>query len=140
MKKKKKKKTGEKNHDLFLKNYYYKSIIVHEQTKKFIAFWVISSLLLKKIEFSDTSQEYKLCRLYALLFWDVDSLKISNLDKEFAKSRLRNSLSSSYKESGKILGKYLLKVFNAFKGLYKKDLTMRKANKGDTFEQERIRL
>ena len=46
---------GKKNYDLCLKSYYYKSIISQEQTKKFIAFWVISSLLLKKIEFSDTS-------------------------------------------------------------------------------------
>ena len=32
-KKKKKKKNGKKNYDLFLKNYYDKSIIPHEQTK-----------------------------------------------------------------------------------------------------------
>ena len=40
---------------------------------------------------------------------DVDSLEVSNLDKEFIKSRLGDSAFSSYKDTGKTLEKNLLK-------------------------------
>ena len=37
---------------------------------------------------------------FELLHKDVDSLEVSNLDKEFIKSRLRDSTFSSYKDTG----------------------------------------
>ena len=38
---------------------------------------------------------------FELLHKDIDSLEVSNSDKEFIKSRLRNSAFSSYKDTGK---------------------------------------
>ena len=46
---------------------------------------------------------------FKLFYRDVDSFKVSNLDKEFIKSRLRNSAFSSYKDTGKTLEKNLPK-------------------------------
>ena len=42
---------------------------------------------------------------FELLCRDVDSLEVSNLDKEFMKSALRDSVFSLYKDTGKTLEK-----------------------------------
>ena len=54
-----------------------------------------------------------------LLYRDVDSLEVSNLDKGFINSRLRDSAFSSNKEPGKTLEKNLPKMeFGALKILF----------------------
>ena len=56
---------------------------------------------------------------FKLLYSDVDSLEVSNLDKDFIKSRLRDT-SSSYKDTGKTIEKNLTKEeFDALKILLK---------------------
>ena len=45
-----------------------------------------------------------------LLYRDVNSLEVSNLDKEFIKSRLRDSAFSSYKDTSKTFEKNLPKA------------------------------
>ena len=56
---------------------------------------------------------------FKLLYSDVDSLEVSNLDKDFIKSRLRDTF-SSYKDTGKIIEKNLTKEeFDALKILLK---------------------
>ena len=53
---------------------------------------------------------------FKLLYRDVDSLEVSNLDKELIKSRLRDSAFSSYKDTGKTIEKNLTKEeFDAIK-------------------------
>ena len=47
---------------------------------------------------------------FGLLYRDVDSLEVFNLDKEFIKSRLRDSAFSSYKDTGKTFAKNLPKA------------------------------
>ena len=69
-----------------------------------------------------------------LLNRNVDSLEVSNLDKEFTKSMLRDSAFSSCKDTGKTLEKNLLKEeYDALKILFKnKDIIVQKADKGNT--------
>ena len=56
---------------------------------------------------------------FKLLYSDVDSLEVSNLDKDFIKSRLRDTF-SSYKDTGKTIEKNLTKEeFDALKILLK---------------------
>ena len=56
---------------------------------------------------------------FKLLYSDVDSLEVSNLDKDFIKSRLRDTF-SSYKDTGKKIEKNLTKEeFDALKILLK---------------------
>ena len=71
---------------------------------------------------------------FELLYRDVDFLEVANLDKEFIKSRLRDSAFSSYKDTGKTFEKNLPKVeFDALKILLKnKDIIVQKADKGNT--------
>ena len=71
---------------------------------------------------------------FELLYRDVDSLEVSNLDKEFIKSRLRGSAFSSYKDTGKTFEKNLTKAeFDALKILFKnKDIIVQKADKDNT--------
>ena len=71
---------------------------------------------------------------FELLYRDVDSLEVSNLDKEFIKSRLRDSAFASYKDTGKTLEKNLPKEeFDALKILLKnKGIIVQKADKGNT--------
>ena len=71
---------------------------------------------------------------FELLHRDVDFLRVSNLDKEFIKSRLRDSAFSSYKDTGKTLENNLPKEeFDALKILLKnKDIIVQKADKGNT--------
>ena len=68
-----------------------------------------------------------------LLYRDVDSLEVSNLDKEFIKSRLRDSAFSSYKDTGKTFEKNLPNAeLDALKILLKnKDVIVQKADKGN---------
>ena len=70
---------------------------------------------------------------FELLYRDVDSLEVSNFDKEIIKSRLRDSAFSSYKYASKTFEKNLPKVeFDAVKTLLKnKDIMIQKANKGN---------
>ena len=66
---------------------------------------------------------------------DVDSLEVSNLDKEFSKSRLRDSAFSSYKDTSTTFEKNWPKAeFDALiKILLKnKDIIIQKADKGNT--------
>ena len=77
--------------------------------------------------------------LWKFLIWIksssyVDFLEVSNVDKEFIKSRLRDSAFSSYKDTGKTLEKNLPKEeFDALKILLKnKDIIVQKADKGNT--------
>ena len=71
---------------------------------------------------------------FELLYIDVDSLEVSNLDKEFIKSRLRDSAFSSYKDTGKSLERNLPKEeFDALKIFLKnKDIIVQKAEKANT--------
>ena len=71
---------------------------------------------------------------FELLYREVDSLEVSNLDKEFIKSRPRDSTFSSYKGTSKTFEKNIPKVeFDALKILLKnKYLTVQKAEKGNT--------
>ena len=71
---------------------------------------------------------------FELLHRDVDFLRVSNLDKEFIKSRLRDSAFSSYEDTGKTLEKNFSKEeFDALKILLRsKDIIVQKADKGNT--------
>ena len=71
---------------------------------------------------------------FELLYRDVDSLEVSNLDKEFVKSRLRDSAFSSYKDTGKTFEKNLPKEeFDLLNILLKnKDIIVQKADKVNT--------
>ena len=71
---------------------------------------------------------------FELLHRDVDSLEVSNLDKEFIKCRLRDLALSSYKDNSKTLQKNLPKEkFDALKIYLKnKDTIVQKAGKANT--------
>ena len=70
---------------------------------------------------------------FELLYRDVDSLEVFNLDKEFIKSRLRDSAFSSYKDTCKTFEKHLPKAeFDALKILLKNKDIIKKADKGNT--------
>ena len=86
------------------------------------------TILPKNINYADFMLPFE------LLYRDVDSLKVSNLEKEFIKSRLRDFAFSSYKDTGKTLEKNLPKEeFDALKVLLKnKDIIVQKADKGNT--------
>ena len=75
-----------------------------------------------------------ICFLFELRCREVDSSEVSNLDKEFIKSRLRDSAFSSYKDTSKTFEKNLPKAeFDALKILLKnKDIIVQKADKGNT--------
>ena len=64
---------------------------------------------------------------FELLNRDVNSLEVFNLDKEFIKSRLRDSAFSSYIDTSKTFEKNLPKA--DFKN---KDIIIQKADKGNT--------
>ena len=71
---------------------------------------------------------------FELLYRDVDSIEVFNLDKEFIKTGFKDSAFSSYKNTGRIIEKKLPRVeFDALKILLKnKDIMVQKADKGDT--------
>ena len=61
-----------------------------------------------------------ICYLFELRCREADSSEVSNLDKEFIKSSLRDSAFSSYKDSSKTFEKNLPKAeFDALKILLK---------------------
>ena len=70
---------------------------------------------------------------FELLYSNVDSLEVSNLDKEFIKSRLRDSAFSPCKDTSKTFEKNLPKAeFDALKILLKnKDIIIQKVDKGN---------
>ena len=72
---------------------------------------------------------------FELLYRDIDSIEVSNLDNEFIKSRSRNSAFSSSKGIGKTFDKNLPKEeFDALKILLKNnDIIVQKTDKGSTF-------
>ena len=74
---------------------------------------------------------------FELLYRDVDSLEVSNLGKEFIKSRLRDSAFSLYKHTGKTLEENLPKEeFDALKILLKnKDIIVQKADRGRSYSR-----
>ena len=110
---------GKKLHNLFLNNSYHNSVTSHNPDKVIFNF---SSHVLNTTEKS-----------FELLYRDVDSLEVSNLDKEFIKSRLRDSAFSSYKDTSKTFEKNLPKVeFDALKILVKNKDIIQKADKGNT--------
>ena len=69
---------------------------------------------------------------FELLYKDVDSLEVCNLNKELIKSRLRYYAFSSYQNTGKTLEKNLSKEkFVVLKILLKnKDIVVQKTDKG----------
>ena len=71
---------------------------------------------------------------FEVLYRDVDSLEVSNLDIEFIKSRLRYSAFSLDKDTSRTFEKNLPKVeFDVSKVLLKnKDIVIQKADKGNT--------
>ena len=69
---------------------------------------------------------------FELLYWDFDSLEVSNLDKEFIKSRLRDSAFSSYKDTSKTFEILPKTEFDALKILLKNKDIIQKADKGNT--------
>ena len=75
-----------------------------------------------------------ICYLFELRCREVDSSEVSNLDKEFIKSRLRDSAFSLYKDTSKTFEKNLPKAeFDALKILLKnKDIIEQKAYKCNT--------
>ena len=69
-----------------------------------------------------------------LLFRDIDLCEIPSYDKEFIRSRLRNCVITSFKDSGKINENNLSKKEHlALKNLIKnRDLIIQKVDKGNT--------
>ena len=102
--------------------------VLNTTEKYFLSKGLNFAILPKNINYTDFMLPFK------LLYRDVDSLEVSNLDKEFIKSRLRDSAFSSYKDTGKTPEKNLPKEeFDALKILLKnKDIIVQKADKGNT--------
>ena len=98
--------------------------VLNTTEKYFLSKGLNFAILPKNINYTDFMLPFK------LLYRDVDSLEVSNLDKEFIKSRLRDSAFSSYKDTGKILENNLAKEeFDALKILHKnKDIIVEKAD------------
>ena len=138
---------GKKLHNLFLNNSYHNSVTSHNPDKVIFNFsshvlnTTEKSLLSKGLNFAIPPKNINYADYmipFELLYRDVDSLEVSNLDKEFIKSRLRDSAFSSYKDTSKTFEKNLPKAeFDALKILLKnKDIIVQKADKGHS-EQKR---
>ena len=134
---------GKKLHNLFLNNSYHNSITSHDPDKVIFNFsdhvlnTTEKSLLSKGLNFAMPPKNINYADYmlpFELLYRDVDFLEVANLDKEFIKSRLRDSAFSSYKDTGKTFEKNLPKAeFDALKILLKnKDIIVQKADKGNT--------
>ena len=91
---------GKKLHHLYLNNSYHESVTSHDPDKVIFNFsnHVLSttekSLLSKGLNFAIPAKNINYADFmlpFELLCRDVDSLEVSNLDKEFIKSRLRDS-------------------------------------------------
>ena len=137
------KKQGKKLHNLFLNNSFHNSITSQDPDKVIFNFsshvlnTTEKSLLSKGLNFAIPPKNINYADYmlhFELLYRDVDFLEVVNLDKEFIKSRLRDSAFSSYKDTGKTFEKNLPKVeFDALKILRKnKDIIVQKADKGNT--------
>ena len=129
--------------ELFLNNTYHNSITSHDPDKVIFNFsghvlnTTEKSLLSKGLNFAIPPKNINYADYmlpFELLYRDVDFLEVANLDKEFIKSRLRDSAFSSYKDTGKTFEKNFPKAeFDALKILLKnKDIIVQKANKGNT--------
>ena len=103
---------GKKLHNLFLNNSYHKSVTFHNPDKVIFNFsghvlnTTEKSLLSKRLNFAIPPKNINYVDFmlpFELLYRDVDSLKVSNLNKELIKSRLRDSAFSSYRTLGKLL-------------------------------------
>ena len=134
---------GTKVHNLFLNNSYHNSVTSHDPDKVIFNFsgHVLNiteiSLLGKGLNFAIPPNNINYADYmlpFELLYRDVDSLEVSNLDKEFIKSRLRDSAFSSYKDNGKTFERYSPKAeSDALKVLFKnKDIIVQKADKDNT--------
>ena len=134
---------GKRLHNLYLDKSYHKSVTSHEPNKIIFSFsdYVPNTtekfLLSKGLNFTIPPKNINYADImlpFELLYWDVDSLEVSNLDKEFINSRLRDSAFSSYKDTGKTLENNLPKEeFDALKiFLKRKDIIVQKADKGNT--------
>ena len=139
---------GKKLHNLFLNNSYHNSVTSHNPDKVIFNFsshvlnTTEKSLLSKGLNFAIPSKNINYADYmipFELLYRDVDSLEVSNLDKEFIKSRLRDSTFSSYMDTSKTFEKNLLKAeFEALKILLKnKDIILQKADKGHSEQKRR---
>ena len=103
------------------------------------------SLLSKGLDFTKPPRNINYADFllpFKLLYRDVDSLEVSNLDKEFIKSRFRGSAFSSNKDNGKTLEKNLPKEeFDALKILLKNmDIIVQKVDEGNSCHSEQKRL
>ena len=132
---------GKTLHNLFLNNSYHNSVTSDDLDKVIFHFsghvlnTTEKSLVSKGLDFAIPPKNINYTDyMLPFLYRDVDSLEVSNLEKEFIKSRLRDSAFSSYKNTGKNFEKNLLKVeFDALKILLKnKDVIVQKADKGNT--------
>ena len=130
-----------KLHNLFLNNSYYNSVTSHNPDKVIFNFsshvlnTTEKSLLSKGLNFvippmNINYTDYMIP--FELLYRDVDSLEVSNLDKEFIKSRLRDSAFSSYKDTSKTFENLPKTEFDALKILLKNKDIIQKADKGNT--------
>ena len=136
--------SNDKNiYNLFLNNSYHNLVSSHNPDKVIFNFsshvlnTTEKSLLSKGLNFTILPKNINYADYmipFELLYRDVNSLEVSNLDKEFIKSRLRDSAFSSYKDTSKTFGKNLPKAeFDALKILLKnKDIIIQKADKGNT--------
>ena len=97
---------GKKLHHLFLNNSYHNSVTSHDPDKVIfnfsghVLYTTEKSLLSKGLNFAIPPKNINYADFmlpFELLYRDVDSLEVSNLDKEFIKSRLRDSAFSSYR-------------------------------------------
>ena len=110
---------GKKLHNLFLNNSYHNSATSDDPDKVIFNFsghvlnTTENSLLSKGLNFAIPPKNIKYADYmlpFGLLYRDVHSLEVSNLDKEFIKSRLRDCAFSSYKDTGKTFEKNLSKA------------------------------
>ena len=119
---------GKKRSNLFLYNSYHNSITSVNPDKVIFNFsnflhhilnTAQKSLASKQLNFAVHAKNINYADYmlpFELLYRDVDFLEVSNLDKEFIKSKLRDSAFSSYKDTGKTFEKNLSKTeFDALK-------------------------
>ena len=109
---------SKKLHNPCLNNSYHNSVTSHDPDKVIFNFLdhvlntIEKSLLSKGLNFAIPPKNINYTDFMLpleLLYRDVDSLEVSKLDREFIKSRLRDSAFSSYKNPGKTLEKNLTK-------------------------------
>ena len=134
---------GKKLHSLFLNNSSHNSVTSHNPDKVIFKFssHVLNatgkSLLSEGLNFAIPPNNINYADYmipFELPYRDVDSLEVSNFDKEFIKSRLRDSAFPSYKDTSKTFERNLPKAeLDTLKILLKnKDIIIQKADKGNT--------